>query len=252
MTGWSTSFTPRGLVWACRLDPSWSQLVTDIDTPEPLTDWLKGTLTLGFSHGATVTRNASLSTAQVVRDIAAGKREGDWLRWPDTGWFQMATEQVVFTEFVLAEDGGWPLAAEERRTLADTSYPRGLLVALRDFWKTDMGPEVSYSARALLLMHQSLLTDPPIEFLGRMARDFEGDTGAARARLFCETVAGPREDADAENEASPDGPGTTPPTSEAGDHVPESDDVTKAEADAAVDPAEEALSNEPTDDGEPV
>jgi len=173
--------------------------VTDIDTPEPLTDWLKGTLTLVFAHGATVTRHTPLSTAIEVRQIAAGTREADRLGWCETGWLQFEREQLVFTDFVLDEDGGWPLSADDRRTLDLTPYNRGVLVALRDYWQSQKSPEVAYSARAIVTLHRNTLRNPAPEAWARMARALEGEAGAERVLDIYDTVA--REHADGEAEA---------------------------------------------------
>lgn len=169
--------------------------MTDLDTPTTLTDWLTGTLSLVFDHGATVTRHVTLSTATEVRKVAAGAREPDRLHWCDTGWLEFERDQVVFIDFTLDEDGGWSLSADERRALDLTPYRRGVLVALRDYWQRQDGPEASYSARALATLHHAVLTNPPAEKWERLARAFEGAQGAHRVRTAHETVE--REDAEA-------------------------------------------------------
>lgn len=203
-----------------------SSPVTDLDTPEPLADWLKGTLTLAFAHGATVTRRVPLSTAAEVRQVAAGTREPDRLRWYETGWLQFDSEQLVFTDFALDEDGGWPLSAEDRRTLDLTPYSRGVLVALRDYWAAQAGPEAAYSARALVTLHRNILTNPAPGTWARLARALEGQAGADRVREVYEVVANERSDA-------AEGPSRDAPSTGG---TPTSDDLTYAESEAADTP----------------
>lgn len=174
--------------------------MTDLDTPQPLTDWLKGTLTLVFAHGVTVTRHVALSTATEVRQVAAGSREPDRLGWCETGWLQFESEQVVFIDFDLDEDGGWPLSADDRRTLDLTPYSRGVLVALRDYWQGQKGREAAYSARAIVTLHHNTLTNPAPEKWARIVRALEGQTGADRLLDIYESVEREHSDGKADDE----------------------------------------------------
>lgn len=180
--------------------------MTDLDTAEPLTDWLQGTLTLVFSHGARVSRHVPLSTAIEVRQVAAGVREPDGLSWHETGWLQFAAEKVVFIDFVLDEGGGWTLSAAERRTLDSTPYRRGVLVALRDYWGGQSGPEVAYSARALVALHRQALANPSPEAWARAARSVEGEAGAERIRQVHDEMVREQAAAQAQGPADPADP----------------------------------------------
>ncbi|WGL52140.1 hypothetical protein P5P86_19580 [Nocardioides sp. BP30] len=215
--------------------------MTDLDTPTPLTDWLSGTLTLVFAHGATVTRHMPLSTATEVRQVAAGSRDGDGLRWCDTGWLQFARDELVFIDFALDETGGWRLSAEDRRILDRTPYRRGVLVALRDFWETQTEREACYSARALVTLHHRALANEAEEEWHILARALEGEAGARRVVAAHESLKQEQVD-----EAAPDsldltfdlGPGVA---DDLDDHLPRR----SPKADEAEEPATGATSDEP-------
>jgi hypothetical protein len=163
--------------------------VTDLDTPTPLTDWVWGTLTMTFSSGATVSRRVNLAGAIEIRRVLADEREADAVQWWERRWFQFRSKDVVFSDFEADEDGGWRLSPEDRRTLANTDYRRGVLMALLDFWEREKRlTEVTYSDRAIAMLHHQALAGTKPAIWERMARDLTGETGAVLVKSVYEDV----------------------------------------------------------------
>lgn len=210
--------------------------MTDIDTPTPLTDWVWGTLTMTFSGGATVSRRVNLAAAIEIRRVLAEEREADAVAWWERRWFQFRSKDVVFSDFEADEDGGWRLSPGDRRTLANTDYSRGVLIALLDFWEREKRlTEVTYSDRAIVMLHHQALAGTKPAVWERMARDLIGEAGAALVKGVYEGVESEKTAESARFEAE------QPPAGR-----PEADDLTFTETHEGASAAPDSGEAEPS------
>ena len=152
----------------------------DVKTAHPLSQWLMGTLTLHFDGGAVVEQRVHLDVAKRVQRMFDKEQESDFLGWSALKWLQWDSSRVVFSSFEVAEDGGWPLKAEEREALARVDHPHGILRSLVDWWEMESESEPCYSLVALHTLHRAAVEGMEREAWNAFARRTEGEAGTRR------------------------------------------------------------------------
>ena len=143
--------------------------------PEPLSEWILGTLKLHFP-GKTVEKRLTLAEARRIQQICDDKRESDEIEWHHLGWMGFESSKLVASEFTAEEDGGWRLAPEDRAVLSKNGHPHGILKSLVRHWK-DEGREPAYSPLALRHLYQAALEGMSAEDFAVLADGVEGEHG---------------------------------------------------------------------------
>lgn len=153
-------------------------MTIDIHQAKPLTRWLVGTITLHFAEGAVVERKLYLEEARRMQAMLAETRAGDALDWHALAWFQFEGQQVVFSSFLAAEDGGWAMDPDEREAVAKAGHPHGVLRSLVDYWSGKNVSEPEYSLLALHVLHRAAVEGMDRPEWESLARRTLGSTGA--------------------------------------------------------------------------
>lgn len=161
-------------------------MTSTFDEPVALSGWIRGTLRLVFSRGATVEQPMSLEDARGVRETIDASRVGDALPWHSTAWLQLTSDEVVYINFSSDREHSWPISAEERRKLQAAGHSHGVVSSLLEYWRErGRSDEPSYSPRAILALHQIAVDGVTMEVWQSAARVVEGAKGAARlARAY--------------------------------------------------------------------
>lgn len=209
-------------------------MTIDIDKARPLSHWLRGTLILHFGEGAVVERKMHLDEARRIEAVLGETRESDALDWHSLAWFQFTGSKVVFSSFLVAEDGGWPMNPDERDAVAKVGHPHGVLRSLVDYWTDKAVPEPEYSLYAIYELHRAAVAGMSRQGWESLARLTVGSKGA---RWLADSTHAPKVDPD--DAAEPEAPGS--------DHVniadPEGDEAPSAN-DPSPDDAEEGGADE--------
>lgn len=154
-------------------------VVAHKDRPHELSAWVRGTVTIHF-EGAVVERSVSQRDARTLSQMVAKERSADVVDWAASHWFTFAEERVLFADFKVDEDYGWPLEPKERETLKARGHEVGFMHTLVRFWD-GQGREPRYSARAMGSLFAMALENDVSTF-ERLAEALEGEEGAVRLR----------------------------------------------------------------------
>lgn len=151
----------------------------DIETPIPLSAWVRGTLTIHF-EGAVVKHPVSMEEAHRFDQMVNDRRSSDAVDWSAVKWFTFDSTKVLFSSFEPDEDYGWPLTPEERDRLAKSGHPHGILRSLLNHWAS-RDHEPAYSPLVMHHLFKAAHEGTSSEVFYRLADKLEGEAGT---RLF--------------------------------------------------------------------
>lgn len=153
-----------------------------IDEPQPLSAYVRGTLTVHFDGGAVATRRAAQIDARAFLRKQKDAEESDEVTWSSRSWFTWANEHVVYSSFDADADQNWEITSRDRVRLTHAGHPHGVVASLVRFWeRRGRRDEPMYSPRVVVSLHHLALDGVSGRDWEAVARLFEGTAGAERA-----------------------------------------------------------------------
>jgi len=164
------------------VEPSDQTPVEPVDEAQPLSAYVRGTLSLHFDGGAVVTRRAAQLDARAFLNKQKDAEESDEVTWNSRRWFTWASEHVVYSAFDADIDQNWEITPRDRRHLAFAGHPHGVIASLVRFWeRRGRRDEPMYSPRVVVGLYFMALDGVGRRAWEVAARVFEGTDGAAHA-----------------------------------------------------------------------
>ncbi|MBD3924304.1 hypothetical protein IEZ26_06695 [Nocardioides cavernae] len=136
-------------------------------------------MTIYWKSGSSSTHRMSRQTVERMRMMIDERQGPDRLHLYDDAFMQYQSKEILLLEWTATPDYGWPLTPEEREAQQANGFHGGIITALVDLWRDEGGFEPSYSAKAMVLLHQGITETVDIDGFARVARRTEGRDGAS-------------------------------------------------------------------------
>jgi hypothetical protein len=143
----------------------------------PLSEWMRGTLTVVLDSGGTYATECSAYMATQVRRVVAGQRGGDALSWADS-WLEVDPAKVALLQWRTQDDYGWTMSDDSRQSQRACGHRHGVLATLVEQYGG--GAEPSFSVDAICALSVLAGQAGPDEVL-RYAEMLKGADGATKA-----------------------------------------------------------------------